>query len=366
MASQRVTVPSLMKWPIRWPISLLAAVLATVSSAHAGDREARQWLERMSEALATRNYEGRFFHLRDSRSESMRIFHRVDKGKVTERLVSLDGSGREIIRNQNEVICYLPDRRTVLVEKRTGDNTLLAAVPAYNEELEAHYNIERGPSTKAGGRRTQVIMVTPRDQFRYGYKLWLDDETAMPLKSQLCDNNGKVIEQILFSELNFRDRIPADNLKPSISGEGFRWIRQDAQLRLAAGQMASGWGVIRLPAGFRLTAWRMQFIAGSSVPVQHLVYSDGLASVSVFIEPSDPQAQPMRGLAKVGAAFAFSRDLDGHQVTAVGEVPPVTVEAIAASVTKDEDEARSKPEPAAVPAQPPEASHQPGPPPPPQ
>ncbi len=192
----------------------------------------------MSEALATRNYEGRFFHLRDSRRESMRIYHRVDKGKVTERLVSLDGSGREIIRNQSEVICYLPDRRTVLVEKRTDDNTLLAAVPAYNEELEAHYNIERGPFTKALGRRTQVINVTPRDQFRYGYRLWLDDETAMPLKSQLCDREGNVIEQILFAELNFRDRIPADSLKPSISGEGFRWIRQDAQPQLAAGQVA--------------------------------------------------------------------------------------------------------------------------------
>lgn len=319
----------------KWPVSLIAALFALISTANAADREARQWLERMSEALATRNYEGRFFHLRDSRSEAMRIYHRVDsKGRVTERLVSLDGSGREIIRNQTEVVCYLPDRRTVLVEKRTDDSSLLAAVPAYNDQLEAHYNIERGPFTKALGRRTQVINVTPRDQFRYGYRLWLDDETAMPLKSQLCDRDGKVIEQILFAELNFRDRIPADSLKPSITGEGFRWIRQDARPQLAAGQVG-GWGVIRLPAGFRLTAWRIQLIAGSDVPVQHLVYSDGLASVSVFIEPRNPQAEPVRGLAKVGAAFAFSRALDDHQVTAVGEVPPVTLEAIAAGVTKE-------------------------------
>ena len=344
-----------------WPVGVIAALLTVVSTANAADREARQWLERMSEALATRNYEGRFFHMRDSRREAMRIYHRVDKGKVTERLVSLDGSGREIIRNQTEVICYLPDRRTVLVEKRTDDNSLLAAVPAYNEELEAHYNIERGPFTKALGRRTQVINVTPRDQFRYGYRLWLDDETAMPLKSQLCDREGNVIEQILFAELNFRDRIPADSLKPSISGEGFRWIRQDAQPQLAAGQVG-GWGVIRLPAGFRLTAWRIQLMAGSSVPVQHLVYSDGLASVSVFIEPADPQAQPIRGLAKLGAAFAFSRAMDGHQVTAVGEVPPVTLEAIAASVTKEE--AKSAPGPSTPPTAQAPASRPADPPPP--
>jgi sigma-E factor negative regulatory protein RseB len=322
---------------LKWPVGLIAAMLTVVATgAGAADREARQWLERMSEALNTRNYEGRFFHLRDERSEAMRIYHRVDgKGKVTERLVSLDGSGREIIRNQTEVICYLPDRRTVLVEKRTDDNTLLAAVPSYNDQLEAHYNIERGQFTKALGRRTQIIDVTPRDQFRYGYRLWLDDETAMPLKSQLRDRDGKVIEQILFAELNFRDRIPADSLKPSVSGEGFRWIRQDAQPQMASAQFGH-WGVVQPPAGFRLTAWRIQFIAGSSGPVQHLVYSDGLASVSVFIEPRNPQAEPVRGLAKVGGAFAFSRSLDDHQVTAVGEVPPVTLEAIAASVTKQE------------------------------
>jgi sigma-E factor negative regulatory protein RseB len=313
--------------------ALLSLTLAGI--AHGADRDARDWLERMAQSLATRNYEGRFFHVRDSRSETMRIIHRVDRhGVVTERLVSLDGSGREIIRNENEVVCYLPDRKTVLVEKRTDENTLISTVPSYNEQLESHYSIEKGAFTKALGRKTQIILVQPRDQFRYGYRLWLDNETAMPLKSQLCDNNGNVIEQILFAELNFRDRISADSLKPSVAADGFQWMRQDVQ-QARVSKMESGWNVIRLPAGFRLTSWRMQIIAGSSVPVQHLVYSDGLASVSVFIEPRNPQTEAMNGLAKVGAAFAYSRNLDGHQVTAVGEVPAATVEAIASGVTKE-------------------------------
>ena len=232
-------------------------------------------------------------------------------------------------------------------------------MPSYNEELEAHYNIERGPFTKALGRRTQVILVQPRDQFRYGYRLWLDDETAMPLKSQLCDRTGKVIEQILFAELNFRDRIPADSLKPSITGEGFRWVRQDAQPRMPSQQVA-GWGVIRLPAGFRLTTWRLQIIAGHAGAAPGVF---GRARVGVCVHRThDPQAQPMRGLDKVGAAFAFSRALDGHQVTAVGEVPPVTVEAIAAGVTKADGK---EPRPPATPV-PPTVSHQPGSPPPPR
>jgi len=312
---------------------LLLATAAPWAHADDGDREARAWLERMSQAIATRNYEGRFFHLRGSSSETMRIIHRVDRGTVTERLVSLDGSGREIIRTQDEVICYLPDRRTVFVDRRKDTGTLISTVPRYSEALEAHYKIERGPSTKALGRRTQVIFVQPRDQFRYGYRLWLDHETAMPLKSQLCDRNGNVIEQILFAELNFKERIPATALEPAVSGEGYTWVRQNEQSPRPPRSVE--WNVMRLPAGFRLTAWRLQIIAGSNTPVQHLVYSDGLAAVSVFIEPRNPDTEAMNGLSKVGVAFAFSRGLNGHQVTAVGEVPPATVEAIAAGVTKD-------------------------------
>ena len=319
---------------LKYSVALAAVALTAMSSADAADRVAREWLERMSESLATRNYDGRYLHVRPSRTETMRIIHRVEKGKVTERLVSLDG-GREIIRNQSEVICYLPDRRTVLVEKRTDDRTLMATVPLYNEQLEANYSIERGAFKKALGRRTQVILVQPRDQYRYGYRLWLDDETAMPLMSQLCDRNGNVIEQIVFAELNFRERIPADQVKPGISGEGFHWVRQDAQEPRMA-NVPLGWNMIRLPPGFRITTWRLQIIAGSNVPVRHVVLSDGLASVSVFIETRSPQTEAMRGLAKVGAAFAYSRDLEGHQVTAVGEVPAATVEAIAEAVTKEE------------------------------
>jgi sigma-E factor negative regulatory protein RseB len=317
-------------------LCLLSCVVAL--PVWAAEPDARQWLERMSQALAEQNYEGRFFHVRDSRSETMRIIHRVDHGKVSERLVSLDGSGREIIRNDTEVICYLPDKRTVLVEKRNDAASLIVNLPIYSKELETYYSIEKvGDVAKAHGRKAQVVMVQPRDQYRYGYKLWLDQETALPLKTQLCDRQGRVIEQILFAELNLRDRIPADDLKPSISGEGYRWLRQTTQ-PVQLTQTRVGWSVERLPAGFRLTTWRIQAIAGSPTPVRHLVYSDGLASVSVFIEPHDAgQNKSVNGLARVGGAIAYTRDHDGYQVTAVGDgVPAATVEAIATGLTRDE------------------------------
>src|SRR5690349_2810916 len=167
---------------------------AVVAGAQAADEtDAHAWLERMTQALATRNYDGRFLHLGNGRAESMRIVHRVADGVVTERLVSLDGSGREVIRTASEVMCYLPDKRTVLVEKRIGTDPLLSTVPSYNEGLRANYALSAPLSVRIMGRIARLVTVAPRDEFRYGYRLWLDHETAMPLKSELCDSQGRPV-----------------------------------------------------------------------------------------------------------------------------------------------------------------------------
>jgi sigma-E factor negative regulatory protein RseB len=295
----------------------------------AEDPEGRSWLERMSQALSSRNYEGRFVHMNEVRTETMRIIHRSMDGAVTERLVALDGSGREIVRTDGEVTCYLPDKRTVLVTKRSDKNTLVANLPVYSDELQSLYEIKMGASSKLLGRPTQLISVQPRDEFRYGYKLWLDAETAMPLKSQLSSRDGRVVEQMAFAELQMRDAIAPDELKPVVDTQGFRRLTQEAPTTPAE-VGSGGWAVVRLPPGFRLTITRVQSMAGSRALVRHMVYSDGLASVSVFIEPKPAQA--MHGLGRVGAASAYSIDFNGHQITAVGEVPPVTVESIATAV----------------------------------
>jgi hypothetical protein len=137
----------------------------------ADEADARQWLERMSLALATRNYEGKFYHLSDSQSEAMRVIHRVVDGQVTERVVSLDGGGREIVRTDKEITCFLPDQRAVLVERRTDRRPLIAALPSYSKGLEPHYRIDTGAIGKVLGHKTQLVVVSPRDQYRYGYRI---------------------------------------------------------------------------------------------------------------------------------------------------------------------------------------------------
>jgi sigma-E factor negative regulatory protein RseB len=309
----------------------------------------------MSEALATRNYDVRFLHLVGGHAENMRIIHSVADGVVTERLVSLDGSGREVIRTQTEVVCYLPDRRTVLVEKRTDNSSLLGTVPVFSEGLQSNYELATPGTTRILGRPAQFVTVQPRDNFRYGYRLWLDQETALPLKSQLCDRSGRVIEQIVFSDLSTPASIDAALLKSSIPTAGFQWIRQEMRVQRLPRDDANvgAWVVANPPQGFRLTVTRMQNI-GDAGPVRHLVLSDGLASVSVFIEPAHakqeasvanatavPHGAPE--LSRVGSALAYSTEAHDHRITAVGEVPANTLRAIATSVQRESEPGAQSP-----------------------
>jgi sigma-E factor negative regulatory protein RseB len=325
------------------PCALVGALLTTLPQDARGADEPREWLEKMNKALATRNYDGTFFHLSGGRVETMRIVHRVRAGRVTERLQSLDGSGREFVRANGELTCYLPDQHTVLVEQRQDRGPFLGSLPQFDASVSDFYRIEALPATHILGRPARVIAVNPKDQFRFGYRLWLDEKTAMPLKTQLCDSRGQVIEQIFFARLDMPENIPDGDLAPTVRTEGMRWVRQGPSPDNASAALAA-YRASQLPPGFRLTIQGAQTLGGASAPASHLVYSDGVATVSVFVEEQPatapgvaaaPDAQPeppLQGLARVGSGYAFSTIVQGHQVTAVGEVPAQTVEFIAHSV----------------------------------
>jgi sigma-E factor negative regulatory protein RseB len=325
------------------PCTLVGALLTVVPQLSRSADDPRAWLERMNKALATRNYDGTFVHLSGGRVETMRIVHRVRAGHVTERLQSLDGSGREFVRANGELTCYLPDQHTVLVEQRQDRGPFLGSLPQFDAAVSDFYRIEALPSTHILGRPARVIAVNPKDQFRFGYRLWLDEKTAMPLKTQLCDSSGAVIEQIFFARLDMPENIPDGDLAPTVRTEGMRWVRQGPSPDNTSAALAA-YRASQLPPGFRLTVQGAQTLGGASAPASHLVYSDGVATVSVFVEEQPatapgataaPDAQPERpvqGLARVGSGYAFSTIIQGHQVTAVGEVPAQTVEFIAHSV----------------------------------
>lgn len=314
-----------------WFVACLLITAASV--AHAQVDDARSWLERMSEALATRNYDGLFTHSTAGQAESLRIVHRVDKGRSFERLVSLDGSGREVVRTRNEVHAYLPDRKVVLVEPRGDEGSLLKALPTPGPTLDRYYELTLHKGKKLLGRDIVVIDVRPRDRYRYGYRLWLDEQTAMPLRSVVGDEAGNQLEQILFTRLEMKAKIPAKDVEPAVDASGFQWVRTDRKLA-AMPQLPANNGLrpLRVPPGFRLIASRLQVMPGSPIPTQHLIFSDGIAAISVFIEPGPSTGQRPPEASRMGSANAYSTSVHGHVVTAIGEVPPNTVREIANSV----------------------------------
>ena len=314
----------------------LTLALGLLAAGSALADEPARWLERMNQALTSRNYDGTFSHWHGGQVEMLRIIHRVQDGTVSERLASLDGSGREFIRTGASLACYLPDKRTVVVEQRPQQEPLVT-FPAVNDRTADFYEIKEVDRTRFNRRDTHVITVTPKDEFRYGYRLWIDDSTAMPLKTQLCDPHGRVIEQIVFASLTLSSRLPDALFKPEVSTEGFQWVR-DGQVPPPAATDGPAWNAAQLPPGFRMTVRSAQMLPGSPQPADHMVFSDGMASVSVFVEIQQGPAQAPGGAASVaetttvGSSSAFSTVVDGHKITAVGEVPPATVQFIATQV----------------------------------
>lgn len=314
----------------------VSCTLLAFVACEAAAQDARSWLDRMNRAVEELNYEGTFVHVLNGNAETLHIIHRNHGGRISERILSLDGVGREIIREGDTVQVILPDREIVLLEeaRRSEQSPLTASLPSYSEALEPHYDFKMYSSARVAKRPVQVVGIKPRDEYRYGYMLWLDRQTAMPLKSQIRDENDQIVEQILFTQIQISDFIPASALHPAIDTEGFTFYRTPATTPDSVEEPVL-WRASILPGGFRLSAAMQRVIAGSDYPVEHLVYSDGLATVSVFIEDPKNEADVLEGFSSVGSTNAFSLTLQGRKVTAIGEVPKQTVRTIATSLSAE-------------------------------
>jgi len=311
---------------------LLCVVSGCVTAAYGADEDARAWLARTDQALATRNYQGVFVHDHAGHTETLRVIHRVVGDVVSERLVSMDGSGREFIRRGTELTTYLPDRHLVLVESSPDTNLLLSGLPRVDATTDSQYDVRVLEHARVSGRDAVLIAVTPMDALRYGYRLWVDAATAMPLKTQLRDDHGNVLEQIIFTDLRLPSHIADAALEPAVDARNFRWVRHDHDVDMAHRGTRLTWQADALPPGFRMTASATQVLPGASAAVEHLVFSDGMAAVSVFVEPQSGAAATHDDAARLGSSSVYSTIIQGYRVTAVGEVPLDTVRTIAQAV----------------------------------
>ena len=319
-------------------LSLLLVLSPAAQSADvATSREAQQLLNEMSRVGRQLNYDGVFVYRHGSRMETMRIIHKANGNKVQERMVSLTGFAREVIRDSESVTCYFPDNHAVMVEKSRPRKLLSTQLPEPIETIAGYYDFSVGGKDRVAGRPAWIVNIVPRDDFRYGYQLWIDEETKLMLKSELKDDSGWPVEQILFTSIAFLPDIPADLLKPAISGKGYTWYSNSAGGTPVAAADKSAWEVTSLPEGFILSNREKQDAVENSTSLEHMVYSDGLAMVSVFIEKVNVQPDQAPGTSKFGGINTFATYTNGYQVTAVGEVPQKTVRLMANSVIQNKE-----------------------------
>ena len=188
-----------------------------------------------------------------------------------------------------------------------------------------------GGEDRVAGRPVRVVDIKPRDDFRYGYRLWLDQETALLLKSELLDADGAALEQIIYTSISLPKEIPDKLLEPATTASDFTW-HTPGDVRPANEAAQSEWETRWLPAGFSMRHHEQNPMPNRTKPVRHMLFSDGLASFSLYIERLASDTDRFRGLSRMGAMNAFGTIIDDYQVTVVGEVPTVTVSRVGRAI----------------------------------
>jgi sigma-E factor negative regulatory protein RseB len=310
-------------------IALTSLTLAAVcvSGPVFADIEPQEWLNRMGVAVQSTSYEGTVIRITDGSAEALKVVHTVKDGVVMEKVVAQEGDGLEIIRNGNEVHCILPDRKSVLVEEWNDQSTLFSTLPSSDIRFGSEYDVAIVREDRVAGREAILLAIRPHDGFRYGHRIWLDIETGFPLQTQLI-SDGEAIEQVKFADISLNQEIHASALQSSISTEDFTWLRQPSGH--ATTDVETDWSCDELPAGFRAVSTHEEKMQGSDEIVTHIMFSDGLANVSVFIAANSGEL--VSGADQVGGSNSYSIESGDFEITAIGEVPAMTVEQIATTM----------------------------------
>jgi sigma-E factor negative regulatory protein RseB len=308
----------------------LGLLLMLAVPAQAGSGDALAWLHRMNQASRSLNFSGVYVYESSGRSESTRITHVVDGSGQHERLESLDGMAREVIRFNDEVQTFLPGERLVIVD-RAATGSFPGRSAAVMGGLSDFYVVRLGETGRVASREVQSIRLDPRDDMRYGHELWADVATGLLLKARMLKPSAEVIEQFAYSEIVIGQQVDRERVTPRYS-RGADWKTVNARgSDLRAEEL--GWVFRGLPPGFRQISMARRPIRKGAPEALHAVFSDGLASVSVFIEASGGRNMSVPPRQNLLGPVSMYRSMRADAViTVIGEVPPAALKRIAEGV----------------------------------
>jgi sigma-E factor negative regulatory protein RseB len=293
-----------------------------------GSPDGMALLRKIYQATERLSYSGTFIYQQGDRTETSRITRVTGPGGDIERVEVLDGIPREIVRTRDTVRCYLPETQTVKVERRIDQRAFPSMLPEQISDLARSYTITRGESIRIAGFDCQAVVLTPKDDLRYGYKLWADKNSGMLLKARTFNRKGETVEQFTFAQFAIGN-VPRDRVRTRHAAQS--WRIEDAAVA-PANLTRSGWSVGAGLPGFRKITEVTRRL-GDARPVGQMVFSDGMAAVSVFIEPLTGRTDSARhGLSSLGSFHIYTREVANHLVTVVGEAPATSVKRIASQV----------------------------------
>lgn len=306
------------------PMRLLAAVVGLAAAGIAAAESVEDWLLRMDHAVASLSYRGTLVSTSAGRIDTLRVLHRVDDNGVRERIYALDGPKREVLRDRDRVRCLIAGQDSLVVDN-PFPTRLFPPIPL--EEIlgdDTPYAVSLAGRDRVAARPARIVEIRPRDRFRYGRRLWLDEDTAMLLRSVVFDARGKVVEKLSFVEIEVGASIRDDELDGELDNPSrvARYQIGDPAGDGVAASAAPAWLPEELPRGFRLASVGHGKTTGQRY--EHLLFSDGLSSFSIYVEPA-ARASIAEQVESRGAMHIYTGSLDGRMVTVVGEVPAPTV-----------------------------------------
>lgn len=297
-----------------------------------GEQDAKVWLDKMANAVQSLNYEGTFIFARGDKLDTMHIVHSRNAQGIRERLTTLTGEAREVIRDRGVLTCVWPHKDAVMVEGTRARHGIPTTIPSRTQGLDEHYRLKVGDQGRIADMACRNITIEPKDNLRYGHRLCIAEDSGMLLESMMLNASGAPIEKVMFTSLELRDRIPDERFEATLIEDDYVWHRAGPRQQPFELEPDQSWRVKRKPPGFEVSSMSKRVIAASPQPVQHMILTDGLASVSVFIARPVNRAAFFEGTTSSGALNAFARNLNGYQITVVGEVPEATVRMIGLSV----------------------------------
>lgn len=280
-----------------------------------------QWLALSDAAMKAQSYRGTLVYLKNGQLEAMSYQHGFDHGEEFERLSSLNSPLREVLRKANEIKCHFKETRQTVDSQQPVGRSMIVNLPAAPQQLDAQYLYAIAGQEMVAMHPAQVIAVLPKDDLRYARKLWIDEVSFLPLKVEIYDQRGSILEQVMFTSISIDEagaRAPTQTGSPQ-------------QVEISTSFEHSQFKLQNWPAGFEMLIFSPSSLGKEQGPVDRLLLSDGFSNISLYFERKS--AQSHEGARNFGLVNSYSHIVGDYLITALGEVPAKTVQFIVEGVT---------------------------------